>query len=120
MKAISPADGPVNVNKFTVFAMIPGLDTYAVSKIDQKKPALKITVISIIILFAFSGILMYQMANDPELEAIMDKEMRAEMVYEKYMPRILLVIFGFLAVYLPIITYLVRKWSIEWNQKFES
>lgn len=120
MKAISPADGPVNVNRFTLFAMIPGLDTYAVSKIDKKKPALKITIISIVILFAFSGILMYQMANDPELDAVLDKEIRAELVFEKYMPRILSVIFGFLAIYLPIITYLVRKWSIEWNKQFES
>jgi len=119
MKAMNPADGPVNVSRYTLYAMIPGLDSYAVSRIDKKKPALKITIISMVALLAFTGIIMYQIANDPELVPGMDKELRAEMVYEKYMPQIVSVILGFLVIYLPIITYLVRKWAKEWNKKFD-
>lgn len=120
MKIIQPAGGPVNVNRFTLYAMIPGLDTYAVSKIDKKKQAAKITIISIITLLGITGILMFQMINDSELNSQMDKEVRAGMVYEKYLPITVSVIVGFLAIYLPIITYLVRKWSNEWNKQFES
>jgi len=120
MKTIHPADGPVNVNRFTLYAMIPGLDTYAVSKIDKKKQAAKITMISVIALLGITGILMFQMINDSELNSQMDKEVRVGLVYEKYIPTTVLVIIGFLAIYLPIITHLVRKWSNEWNKQFES
>ena len=119
MKAIMPADGPVNVNRYTLYAMVPGLDTYAVSKIDKKKPASIITIISIVALMGFTGIIMYQMITDPALTPEMDKELRAEMVYEKYMPQMISVILGFLVIYLPIITYLVHKWAKEWNENFE-
>jgi len=119
MKAMRPANGPVNVNRFTLYAMIPGLDTYAVSKVDKKKPASKITMISIVVLMAFTGIIMYQMITDPELDPEMDKDTRAEMVYDKYMPQMIAIMLGFLAIYLPIITYLIRKWFKEWNKQFE-
>jgi hypothetical protein len=49
----------------------------------------------------------------------MDKDMRAEMIYEKYMPRMIALILGFLVIYFPIITYLVNKWSKEWKKNFE-
>jgi len=32
IKKITPVDGSVNVNKYTIYAMIPGLDTYVASK----------------------------------------------------------------------------------------
>jgi len=120
MKTIHPADGPVNVNRFTLYAMIPGFDTYAISKIDKKKPGFKITSISMVVLLAFTGIIIYQMVTDPELDPRMNKDQRAEMLYEKYTPQMVSVILGFLIIYLPIITYLVRKWSKEWNRQFES
>ena len=120
MKAFLPADGPVNVKRFTLYAMIPGLDTYAVSKLDKKKSASKITIISVMALLAFSVIFLYQMSNDSELDREIDKDMKAEMVYEKYMPRMIAIILGFLVIYFPIITYLVNKWAKEWNKQFES
>ena len=119
MKSLTPADGPVDVTRFTLYSMIPGLDTYAVSKLDKKKPALKITIISIVALLVITGFLMYQMINDPELDSELNKEMRAEMTFEKYLPLTIFVIFGFLVIYLPIISYLVNRWAKEWNQKFE-
>jgi hypothetical protein len=64
VKVFLPADGPVNIKKFTLYSMVPSLDTYAVSKIDKKKPASKITIISVIVLLAFTGIFMYQMTQN--------------------------------------------------------
>ena len=34
---MNPADGPVDVNRYTLYAMIPGLDTYVASKLGKKK-----------------------------------------------------------------------------------
>ncbi|MDH3610845.1 MAG: hypothetical protein OEM79_03685 [Nitrosopumilus sp.] len=119
MKYPNPAEGPVNVKKYTLYAMIPGLDTYAFSKLDKKKQALKITIIGIIGIIGATGIVMFQMANDAEIQSELNKDLKAELVYQKFMPQMLLVIFGSLAIYLPIVAYLVRKWSKEWNKQFE-
>ncbi len=32
-KKMTPVDGSVNVNRYTIYAMIPGLDTYVASKL---------------------------------------------------------------------------------------
>ena len=114
-----PAKGPVNVNRYTLYAIIPGLDTYAIGQLDKKKSGLIISVIFIAGLAGHTGIVMYDMANDPELEPEMDKEVRAQLVYEKFMPRILYSILIFLVIYIPLITYLMRKWAKQWNEKFD-
>ncbi len=119
MKAITPANGPVNVKRFTIYAMIPGLDTYAVSKLDKKKPATIITIVSIIGILIVTGIIMYQMSTDPEIALDLEEEVRKEMIFAKYMPQIIWVILGFSAIYLPFIAFLVNKWAKEWNSKFE-
>jgi len=118
MKTISPAEGPVNVKRFTLYALIPGLDTYALSKLDKKKQGVRITIVGMLCILAFTGMIMYQMVNDSEIESEIDNEVRANLVSEKYLPLMLAVIFGFLAFHLPIIAYLVNKWAKEWNQQF--
>ena len=47
-KKITPANGTVNVNRFTIYAMIPGLDVYVAAKLDKKKFANIYTIIFII------------------------------------------------------------------------
>ena len=63
---------------------------------------------------------MYQMITDTELQFVLDKDVRVEITYQKYMPQIISVIVGFLVIYLPIIGYLIRKWAQDWNKKFDS
>ena len=120
MKSFSPATGPVNVKRYTLYAMIPGLDTYALSRLDKKKPALKITIIGMIAILSATAFVMFQMSNDNQIQSIMDKDVKSKMVYEKFMPQMLLVIFGFMIIYLPIISFLVNKWAKEWNYRFET
>ena len=31
------AEGPVNVNRYIIYALIPGLDTYVTAKLNKKK-----------------------------------------------------------------------------------
>ena len=120
MKKFEPATGPVNVNRYTIYAMIPGLDTYVFSKLNKKKQALFITIISIVALLIFTGIVMYQMITDTELQLELDKDVRVEITYQKYMLQIISIIVGFLVIYLPIVAYLIRMWAQDWNKKFDS
>ena len=116
----TPADGSVNVNRYTIYAMVPGLDTYVASKLDKKKFASIYTAIFVVGILALTTIVMYQMSIDPELIPEMDETERAERVYEKFMPQILAIVLGSIVIHLPIYTYLVRKWAKEWNKKFEN
>ena len=63
---------------------------------------------------------MYQMITDTELQLELDKDVRVEITYQKYMPQIISVIAGFLVIYLPIVAYLIRMWAQDWNKKFDS
>ncbi len=117
-KKMTPADGPVNVNRYIIYAMIPGLDTYVASKLCKKKFVTIYTIIFMVGLFASTVIVMYQMSIDPELVPEMDKMERADMVYEKFMPQLVAIVLGSLVIHLTIYTYLVRKWAKEWNKQF--
>jgi len=117
-KKMTPADGPVNMNRYTIYAMIPGLDTYVAAKLDKKKFANIYTAIFMIVLLALAVIVMYNMSIDPELTPEMDKTERADLVYEKFMPQLVAIVLGSLVIHLTIYTYLVRKWAKEWNKQF--
>ncbi len=120
MKTLLPADGPVNVRRYTLFAMIPGLDTYVASKLDKKKFATIYTIVFMAAILAITAVLAYQLTTDPILsENEIEPQKRVEMVNEKFMPKIIYVIVISLGIHLPIFAYLVRKWSIEWNKQFE-
>ena len=118
-KKMTPAEGPVNANRYTIYAMIPGLDTYVASKLDKKKFVSIYTTIFIVAILAATSIVMYNMSIDPELTPEMDKTERADMVYEKFMPQIVVIILGTAIIHFPVYTYLVRKWAKKWNKKFE-
>ena len=117
-RTMSPAEGPVDVNRYTLYAMIPGLDTYVAAKLDKKKFVTIYSTIFIVGILALTGLVMYQISIDPELIPEMSKVERADRVYEKFMPQVIAIIIGTLVIHIPIFTFLVRKWSNEWNQQF--
>ena len=120
MKTLLPADGPVNVRRYTLFAMIPGLDIYVASKLDKKKFATIYTIVFMAAILVITAVLAYQLTTDPILSGNeIEPKQRVEMVNEKFMPKIIYVIVISLGIHLPIFAYLVRKWSIEWNKQFE-
>jgi len=96
-----PAKGPVDVNKQTIHAIIPGLDYRAAKKIDKLR-RLNIIGFSIVIGVGFGG---YGIAY------LLDQ-------FNLVTAAIVVIIVA--GVYFPIVAYLVRKWSIEWNEKFET
>ena len=94
-----PAKGPVNVNKQTINAIIPGLDYRAVKQIDKLR-RFNIIGFAIVIGVGFSGYgIAYLLGQFNIVTAA-------------------IVVVITLGVYLPIAAYLVRKWSKEWNKKF--
>ena len=115
---MSPAEGPVDVNRYTLYAMIPCLDTYVASKLDKKKFVTIYSAIFIVGILTLTGLVMYQMSIDPEIDSKMDKVEQTDMVYEKFMPLVIAIILGTLVIHIPVYTYLVRKWPNRWNQQF--
>ena len=94
-----PTKGPINVNRQTIYAIIPGLDCLAAKQIDKLR---RLTIIGLLIVSAvgFGG---YGIAY---------------LIGQYNMVTIVIVVLIVAGVYLPIAAYLVRKWSIEWNKKF--
>jgi len=93
-------NGPVDVKKQTIHAVIPGLDYSAAKKIDKSR-RLTIIGLSIVIGVGFGG---YGIAY---------------LLDQFNMVTITIVIMIVAGVYLPIAAYLMRKWSIDWNKNFE-
>lgn len=119
-KKMIPAEGPVNTNRYTIYAMIPGLDAYVAAKLDKKKFANIYTIIFMVSILALTVIVTYQMSIDPELDLEIDKIEKADRVYGKFMPQMIAIVLGSLVIHLPIYTFFVRKWAKEWNKKFEN
>ena len=119
-KKMSPSEGRVNVNRFMIYAMVPGLDTYVASKLDKKKFTTIYTIIFMVAILTATVIVMYSMSIDPELTPDMEKTERADLVYEKFTPQIIAIILVSAAIHFPIYIYLVRKWAKKWNKKFEN
>ncbi len=94
-------DSPVDVNKQTIHAIIPGLDVKSVKQINKYR---QFTIIgfSIVIGVGFGG---YGISH---------------LLDQFNMVTAVIVVIIVAGVYLPIMAYLVRKWSIEWNKKFQS
>jgi len=94
-------DGPVDVNKQTIHAIIPGLDYRAVKRINKSR-GLTIIGFSIVIGVGFGG---YGILH------LLDQ-------FNIVTASIVVIILA--GVIVPVQAYLVRKWSKEWNKKFES
>ena len=94
-----PADGPVDVNRQTIYAIIPGLDYRAAKKIDKIRQFTRIGLL-IVSVVGFGGYgIAYLLGKFNLVTATIS----------------VIIAVG---VYLPIGAYLVRMWSIEWNKKF--
>ena len=95
-----PADGPVNVNRQTIHAIIPGLDYRAAKQIDKLR---RFTMIgfSIMIGVGFGGYGIAFIAN------------------QFILPNLIIIVTITAGVYLLISAYLMRKWSIKWNEQFD-
>ena len=98
--AVTPADGPVNVNLQILHTLVPGLDTKAAKRINKLKP-LSIIGLSIVSGIAIGG---YGAAY------LLDQ-------FNLVSTAIVVMIAA--AVYLACAAFLMRKWSIQWNKKFE-
>ena len=59
---MTPAEGPVDVNRYTIYAIIPGFDTYVASKLDKKKSA---TVYTTIFMVAILAVLLLECITCP-------------------------------------------------------
>ncbi len=96
-----PADGPVDVNRQTIHAIIPGLDMRAAKQIDKSR---RMTIIgfSIVIGVGFGG---YGIAY---------------LLDQFILPNLIIVATITAIIYFLCAAYLMRKWSKEWNKKFES
>ncbi len=95
------ADCPVDVNKQTIHAIIPGLDLKAAKRINKSRQ-LTIIGVSIVIGVGFGG---YGIAH------LLDQFNIVTAVI------VVIIVAG---VIVPVQAYLVRKWSKEWNKKFDS
>ncbi len=95
-----PTKKPVNVNRQTIHAIIPGLDCLAAKKINKFR-RLTIIAFSIVIGVGFGGYGIAYLLDQYNIVTL---------------ATVVLIVAG---VYFPTAAYLVRKWSIEWNKKFD-
>ncbi len=95
-----PSKGPVNINRQTIHAIIPGLDCLAAQQIDKLR---RLTIIgfSIVIGVGFGGLGIAYLFDQYNIVTIVI---------------VVLIVAG---VYFPSAAYFVRRWSIEWNNKFD-
>ena len=112
------AESPVDVNRCTLYAIIPGLDYKVASKLNKKKFALIYTLIFMACISVYVAFSMYDLANNPELNPEIDKE-KAEIVFQDYFTQSWYAVLIILAIHLPIYSSLVRKWAKEWNMKLD-
>jgi len=95
-----PSKGPVNINRQTIHAIIPGLDCLAAKQINKLR-RLSIIGFSIVIIVGFGGYGIAYLFNQYNIVTL---------------AIVVIIVAG---VYFPIAAYLMRKWSIEWNKKFD-
>ena len=95
-----PSKGPVNINRQTIHAIIPGLDCLAAKQINKLRRH-SIIGFSIVIVAGFGGYGIAYFFNQYNIVTL---------------AIVVIIVAG---VYFPIAAYLMRKWSIEWNKKFD-
>ena len=100
MNFMSTDSAPVDIRKQTIHAIIPGLDLRAAKRIGKAR---QITIIGTVIALGIAGfgygvIIFFDSFNLVSISLLL----------------LILVV-----LYTPIQAYLIRKWSIEWNKKFE-
>jgi len=99
-KNVLSIQGPVDVKKQTIHAIIPGLDTKAAKRINKLR-RLSIIGFSIVGIVGFGGYGIAYLLGEFNLVTSVFVAIIA------------------VGVYLTTAAYLMRKWSIEWNKKFQ-
>ena len=94
-------DGSVDVKKQTIHAIIPGLDWKAARRINKLRQ-LTIIGFSIVIGVGFGGYGIAYLLNQFDLTTS------------------IIVVIITLGVYCLTVSYFMRKWSKEWNKKFQT
>ena len=101
---------PVNVKLQTIFALVPSVDVWAFYRIQKLR---KFILIVLAIGFAFSPISLSVSASIDmnEISGPLD-------LYTN--PIFLLYVIGSIGTLHGTLVYFIRKWSKEWNEKFQS
>lgn len=101
---------PVDVKLQTIFALVPSIDVWAFYRIQKLR---KFILIVLCLGFAFSPI---SLAVSAEIEAS-----NISSPLDLYTnPIFLLYVVGSIGTLHGTLIYFIRKWSKEWNEKFQS
>ena len=104
-------DEPVSLRRQTIYAIIPILDLYAAYKVKRLRKYLLITILVGI------GIAIANYAAFPSMST---SEISGEFALEMFSDTNKVVSVAEIIGQLLLQIYLVRRWSKQWNQKFES
>ena len=102
---------PVSLRRQTIYAIIPILDLYAAYKVKRLRKYLLITILVGI------GIAIANYAAFPSMST---SEISEEFAPEMFSDTNTVVSVAVMIGQLLLQIYLVRRWSKQWNQKFES
>ncbi|MFB5645436.1 MAG: hypothetical protein ACE5R3_02425 [Nitrosopumilaceae archaeon] len=100
---------PVNVKLQTIFALIPSIDAWAFYRIQKLR---KFILIVLSLGFAFSPISLL-------VSASIDVENLSGPLDLYTNPIFLLYVIGSIGTLHGTLVYFIRKWSKEWNEKFQ-
>ncbi|MCH9658759.1 hypothetical protein K0U27_08760 [archaeon] len=116
---IMPADGPVSLTRQTIYALIPIIDLYAAYHIKKLR-----WYLLIMIGLGFAMMTVSELINpsDWETQIGLDAEYDESSMMmgddADYYTDIALFIVS-TAIEIGIAVYLIRRWSKEWNEKFQ-
>jgi len=101
---------PVNIKNQTIFALIPSIDAWAFYRIQKLR---KFILIVLSLGFAFSPISLAVSSSIDTSELTSPLDLYSNPVF-------LLYIIGTIGTLHAVLVYFIRKWSKEWNEKFQS
>jgi len=101
---------PVNIKNQTIFALIPSIDAWAFYRIQKLR---KFILIVLSLGFAFSPISLAVSSSIDTSSLTGPLDLYSNPVF-------LLYIIGTVGTLHGVLIYFIRKWSKEWNEKFQS
>lgn len=100
----------VNIKNQTIFALIPSIDAWAFYRIQKLR---KFILIVLSLGFAFSPISLAVSSTIDTNELTGPLDLYSNPVFVSY-------IIGTIGTLHAVLVYFIRKWSKEWNEKFQS
>ncbi|HSB49778.1 MAG TPA: hypothetical protein VLC72_00410 [Nitrosopumilaceae archaeon] len=101
---------PVNIKKQTIFALIPSVDVWAFYRIQKLR---KFILIVLSLGFAFTPVSLLVSENVAQSEISGPLDLYSNPIF-------LLYIIGTVGTLHCVLVYFIRKWSRQWNEKFQS